>query len=99
MAWQASDLVSMECDDDEKIDYAIPGLAEKPDYPYGLRLCLTDKEMPKLGLSADCNIGDDVTFMCRAVVTSVSSNQTDAGKCERVELQIQAMKVADANAV
>lgn len=88
MAWEPSGLVSMEMDDDSKLDSVIPGVAEQPDYPYGLRICLTDKEMPKLGLSPDCRVGDDVMFMCRAVVTSVSSNSTAAGQCDRVELQI-----------
>lgn len=86
-------MVDMELDDEDKIDMAVPQIAQQPDYPWGLRLCLTEKELKKLGLEADCSIGDVIDLRCFAVVTSVSSNQTDSGLCCRVELQVQKMAV------
>lgn len=66
---------------------------EGPRFPYGLALCLTDKELAKLGLEADCECGDTVHLFCMAKVTSVSCNENEGGKCSRVELQITDMGV------
>ena len=92
MAW--SKLVDMEMDDDEKLDRAIPDMPSKPDYPWGLRISLTEKELKKLELDADCDIGDMIDLRAFAVVTSVSKNKMDGGEeCCRVELQIQKLAV------
>ena len=92
MAW--SKLVDMEMDDDEKLDRAIPEMPLAPDYPWGLRISLTEKELEKLGLDADCDIGDMIDLRAFAVVTSVSKNKSTEGadSC-RVELQIEKMAV------
>jgi hypothetical protein len=88
MAW--SKLVDMELDDEDKLD-AFPSTAEpkRPDYPYGLRMCLTHSELRKLGLEADCSVGDIIDLRAFAEVTSVSK---DGDSC-RVELQIQKLAV------
>ena len=94
MAW--GPLVDMEMTDDEKLDRAIPEMPSKPDYPWGLRISLTEKELEKLGLDADCDIGDLIDIRAFAVVTSVSKNKMDSGEeSVRVELQIEKMCVED----
>ena len=52
-------MVDMELSDEEKFDAVMPiAMPNKPDYPYGLRLCLTGKELEKLGIDpADLAVG------------------------------------------
>ena len=89
MGWK-NGMVDMELDDEDKIDAPTP---KKPDYPYGLRICLTHKELEKLGLEADCAIGDSVDLRALAEVTSVSKNDYGDGPECRVELQIKKLAV------
>lgn len=95
MPW--SKMVSLELDDEDQLDTVMPlPMAERPKYPFGLRICLTEKELEKLGLDADCDIGDVIDIRAFARVTSVSVNQMENGdeSC-RVELQIEEMAVED----
>lgn len=94
MGW--SKLVDMELDDEDKLDAAMPiPMPNKPDYPYGLRLCLTEKELTKLGLEADCEVGEYLDMRCFGTVTSVSKTDgPDGGSC-RVEIQIEKIAVED----
>jgi hypothetical protein len=93
MAW--SKLVSLEYDDEDKHDNGIEiaGKSTKPDYPWGLRISLTKKELDKLGLSDNPDIGDLIDMRAFAVVTSVSKHDGEQGSECRVELQIQRMAV------
>lgn len=84
---RSGDLVSMELDDEDKTDMMMPEVAQGPDFPYGLRICLTDAELEKQGLSDECEVGDALYFRACARVTSVS--KTESG-C-RIEMQIEAM--------
>ena len=95
MAW--SKLIDMEMDDEDQLDCVCPmPMPEKARYPYGLRICLTHNELAKLGLDANCEIGDMIDIRAFACVTSVSINKTESGKEEcRVELQIEKMAVED----
>lgn len=95
MGW--SKLVSMELDDEDKMDCPCPmPMSSKPDYPYGLRICLTHKELEKLGLEADCDIGDMIDMRAFGCVTSVSMNKTDGGNTEcRIEIQIEKLAIED----
>lgn len=89
-----SKLVDMEMDDEQVLDMAMPiAMSERERYPYGLRICLTHDELAKLGLEADCDVGDVIDLRAFAVVTSVSMNETENGKNCRVELQIQKLSV------
>jgi len=92
-----SKLVDMEMDDEDQLDCCCPiPMPERPRYPFGLKICLTHKELPKLGLSADCEVGDMIDLRAFACVTSVSINKTEGGEEEcRVELQIEKMAVED----
>jgi len=85
-------MVDMEMDDEDSLDAIMPySMADKPRYPYGLQICLCEKELDKLGLEPDCQIGDVIDLRCFAVVTSVSMNSSESGDHCRVELQIQKM--------
>lgn len=97
MAW--SKLVNMELTDDEKIDAMMPcvGISNGPDYPYGLRICLTEKELEKLDLKPDCEVGDVIDLRAFAVITSVSTEQRDGRNSARVELQIERLAVENEN--
>ena len=95
MAW--TKLVSMELDDEDKMDLALPPpVSEQPDYPWALKISLTDKELTKLGLEDDLpDVGDYIHLGAMARVTSVSSNATDGQNCCRVELQIEMLAVEE----
>lgn len=69
---------------------------DRPDYPYGLRICLTNRELEKLGLDADCDIDDLIDMRCFGIVTSVSKNPGPDGETQnRVEIQIQKIALQD----
>lgn len=53
-------------------------------YPFGLSITLDEKTMAKLGLSCDCEPGDEIDLDVRAVVKNV--NKSDHG--HMVTLQI-----------
>lgn len=98
MAKFASDddgMVSMELDDESKLDLAMPSLPQ-PDYPWGLKLCLTSAELEKLGIDVkDASVGDYFHIVARACVTSISSTDGPDGPCNRLEAQIEEMAVPD----
>ncbi|MEI6281984.1 MAG: capsid staple protein [Alphaproteobacteria bacterium] len=89
----------MELDDEAKADLAVPypcetGVNKKmePEYPWGLRICLTNAELEKLGLKVgDCTVGGTIHGHFMAAITSVSSDQRESGSSDRVELQIKQM--------
>ncbi len=86
---------SMELDDEDQFDMVpvSPGMA-KPLYPYGLRITLTDKELEKMDLDhSEAFVGGIIHLHAMARITSVSENDTDQGKCCRIELQIEDMCV------
>ena len=89
-----SDFVSMELDDDKQLDMMtiMPGPAPAPRFPYGLKICLGEDEIARLGLG-DCSAGDYLVFAAVACVSSCSEDKTDQGVKRRVELQIEEMKV------
>lgn len=89
MAW--SKLVDMELDDESQLDYPTPIDMAKPQYPCGLRICLTHEEIEKLGLDASCEPGDYLHIKAFATVTHVSKGED----CCRVEMQIEKMAVED----
>ena len=70
-----------------------------PDYPYGMCICLSDRELTLGGLDAeDIDVGDMIHIHCFAKVTSVSADQTssDEGKVSRrVELQVTHLSAED----
>jgi hypothetical protein len=92
MSWNK--LISLELDDDDKIDMALPCGPDlkpsQPDFPFGLRISLTEKELKKLGLDVkEADRGDELEIRALARVTCVSQNEGG----DRVELQIERMAV------
>lgn len=74
----------------------LPAVDSVPDYPYGLCLRLSHEELEKLGLDADCEIGDMIHLFAMAKVTSVSMSDSERGGhyCN-VELQITHLGLED----
>jgi hypothetical protein len=92
MPW--SKLIDMSMDDEDIMDAPMPlAMSERQTYPYGLRISLTHNELEKLGLAADCDVGDMIDMRCFGTVTSVSLNDDGGGKSCRVEIQIEKMAV------
>jgi hypothetical protein len=89
----AKTMASMELDDDDKLDF--PKVADKaPDYPYGLRICLTETELDKLGLDpADAEYGGVFMGHFMARVTHVSHGEGPDGKNCRIEAQIEHLAI------
>jgi hypothetical protein len=86
--------VSMARDDEDMLDTVMPmPVKDMPQYPYGLRICLCEEELDKLDLEEDFEVGDTIDMRAMAKVTSVSSDETPAGKRRRVELQIEQLAV------
>lgn len=85
-------LADMELDDEDKLDFCAPIECPSPDFPYGLRICLSEKEMAKLKMSMP-EVGEYVEIRGFACVKSVSSDSTDRGETSRVELQIEKLAV------
>ena len=89
---------SMELSDESNLDAVTPiPMPNKPDYPYGLRITLTNEELDKLDLDhEDAEVGGLVHLFAMARITSVSQNEDTAGdKCCRIELQIESLGVED----
>ena len=85
---------SMELDDEESLDAPMPIKTDKPDYPWGLRICLTEKEFEKLGLDPDeAVLGGIVHGHFMATVTSVNSSASGEDRCHRVEFQITDLEI------
>lgn len=87
---------SLELDDEDKLDAIMPiPMETKPDFPYGCRICLTEKEFEKLGLDAKDAVIDGMIhghFMGR--ITSVSHSESTSGDpCCRVEIQMEALAI------
>ena len=83
----------MELDDEDKLDAYRPIPTSMPDYPYGLRICLTHKETEKLDLDNDCEVGDYLMMTVLARVTSCSSSEGPNGAECRTEMQIEKIKL------
>jgi hypothetical protein len=65
------------------------------EYPHGLSISLTEKELEKLDLCDEVEVGDFLHGAFMAKVTSVSSHSHEGGKGMRIELQIVAMAIED----
>lgn len=63
-------------------------MPDRPDYPYGLRITFSEKELKRLGLGVP-EFGDMIDMRVFATVTSVSEDKTHSGETTRVEMQIE----------
>jgi hypothetical protein len=68
---------------------------DAPEYPYGLTLSLCDESLKKLGITSLPAVGSTMTLHAMVTVTSVSSNETQAGGVDQcVGLQITDMDLS-----
>lgn len=64
---------------------------DAPDYPWGLRLHLSEKELSKLGIEG-ANVGDVFTMAASVKVVSASMSEAEgSGKMASVELLVTDM--------
>jgi len=86
---------SMELDDEEKLDAHMPiPMSDKPEYPYGLKICLTNAEFKKLDLDSNCaEVGGILHLHALARITSVTHNDGPHGYDCRVEAQIEDLAI------
>lgn len=85
----------MEYGDEDKLDACCPmPMPNKPDFPYGLRISLTDKELSKLGIDhADAFVGGIFHGHFMARITSVSADENEDRKSCRLEAQIEDLAI------
>jgi hypothetical protein len=88
-------MVSMEMDDEDQLDapqpYAMP---DKPKFPYGLCICLTESEFQKLEIDpSEAFVGGIVHIHALGRITSISANDAGNGSSCRVEIQLEDMCV------
>ncbi len=81
---------SLELDDDEKLDYIMPMTMDRPDYPCGMRISLTEKEFEKLEIDySGAKVGDVFIMKCVCKITSMSNYDNEgSGETCRCEAQI-----------
>lgn len=87
-------MVSLELDDESKLDAIMPmPMPDRPDYPFGTQICLTDREIRKMGIDPDDFVkGGLVQIHATARVTSTSKREeNDEGPKHRVEFQFEDM--------
>lgn len=65
-----------------------------PRYPWGLSLSFNKATLDKLGLSANCEIGDLLDARIFGTVTSISANKRNDGTADyNVSVQIERMAI------
>lgn len=89
----AAVLTSMELDDEQKLDAPMPiRMPSKPDFPFGLRICLTNCELDKLNLDiSEAVVGGIVHGQFIGRITNVSASDGDTGPSSRTEIQIESL--------
>lgn len=92
-------MVDMELGDDQKLD-ALPIATEAkvpgPEYPWGLRITLTEADIEKLGLDpSEAFVGGYVHLHAMACITCAPLEKQADGSmtCQRMELQIEKLCV------
>ncbi len=90
-------MANMELSDEDRLDTAYPmacGPDKGPAYPYGLKICLTEKELEKLNLDhTSAQVGGMIHLHAMARITSVSQDDRADGLSVRIEAQIEDMSV------
>lgn len=83
-------LVSMKRDPEEiKESNDVMASPTQDAYPYGLRLCLCEEEMEKLGITELPKIGAEMGLVAKVKVVRVSSNASEGQEDESKSLEFQ----------
>lgn len=95
-------MVSMTRSPEEKAEQRLedmmpPSILTMPDVPPGLCIVLTEKELAKLDLDDEAEVGDTIHLMALAKVTSIRKEDTSSGCTCRIELSITDLSVEDEN--
>jgi hypothetical protein len=89
-------MVNLKMSKKEATEYGstVPSSDGVPEYPYGLRICLDEEALAKLGLTDPLAPGTPLKLHCIGFVQSASANKTQTGADERdVSIQITDMEV------
>jgi hypothetical protein len=84
-------MVNMKCEDDEKETMA--AMPEGPEYPYGLRICLNEESIKKLGIDKLPELGAEMILNAKVSVCSVSKSESEGGVYRNLDLQITDMEL------
>lgn len=79
----------------EKEANMMPMEYQEPDYPYGLRICLTSDELEKLDMEDGVEVGDYLHLHAFARITSVSENEVNGESNKRIELVLTHIEAED----
>lgn len=84
MAW--SSLVDLAITDEDRAE-AMEAMAPaaRPQYPYGCCIRLTSRELSKLDLDTDVDVGDMIDMRAFGTVTSVNKSGEDC--CVEIQLE------------
>ena len=93
-------MTDMTRSDEEKsearMDSMYPSVLDQmPDVPTGLCICLTEKELEKLDLDSDAEVGDLLHGMFMAKVTSISKHDSSDGARCRIEMAVTHLSLED----
>jgi hypothetical protein len=67
-----------------------------PKYPYGLSLYLDNDTLNRLGIQTLPAVGAQMSLTAICKVTSVGADEDQSGMVQRVNLQITAMEISEA---
>lgn len=88
-------MVSMKMSPEESAEYAGSVMADKPIFPWGLRITLDDESLKKLNMAALPAVDQTMIITCRVKVVEVSSTQvSEDDKKDCVGLQITDMELS-----
>jgi hypothetical protein len=86
------EMQSMKLTPNEQSEEMGSAMVDKPSYPYGLEIRLSNDAIEKLGLPALPAVGETMVVMARVKVTSVSQYENEGSHKERsICLQITDM--------
>lgn len=91
-----TELTNLKMDDkDYGDDCCSPCEISKPEYPYGLEVCLCDEVLDKLGVTELPKVGETMIIQCQVTVCSTAENSMQGGDVERrMSLQITDMALS-----
>lgn len=89
---------SMKLDAAEsKEEASVGGDADRPEYPYGLTVCLDNEALAKLGMKDLPDVGEVFVLEARVVVCSKSQYERQSGSDNNMSLQITDMALAESD--